>query len=155
MKKKYAYKLTPLLWVLFISGLLVAGYCVFANLTRFIKLLDAPEAGTYNYIASILSAVIGLAAFVFIPPAMINSCYLIDDKHLTASWGIVKNKYDLKDITSVTHFRLTKKLVVYFKDESYTVINVSPELFDEFVQELKERNKNIFYALNTEDKGEK
>lgn len=155
MKKKFEYKLTPLLWILFIAGLVLAGACVYYNVTRFLSLLKATDAGTFNYMGALLSAVIGLCAFVFIIPAMISSEYIVEEKYLISKWGLIKNKYEIKDITTVTHFRVTNKLVVYFTDESYTVINIDPKEFDAFVDALKENNKKIFFSLDTENKGEK
>lgn len=155
MNYKFKYKLTPVLWVLFILGLVIAGGCIYLNVSRFINLLGAPDTSSYNFIGSVLSTVVGILAFVFIPPAMFASKYVITDKYLFAYWGIVKNRFDVKEITTVTHFRKTDKMVVYFSDESYTTINISPEEFDNFANALKEANKHIFYQLNTEDSGEK
>ena len=152
---KYKYQLTPVLWVLFIVGLILAGCCIYFNLTRFIGLFGAQEASSYSYISSLLSTVIGVLAFIFIPPAMFASKYVITDEHLIAYWGIVKNKFDVKEITTVTHFRKTDKLVIYFSDQSFTTIIISPELFDKFAEDLKSKNKRIFYQLNVEDSGEK
>ena len=153
MNKKFEYKLTKVLWALFIIGLIAAGVCVYLNLTRFITLLSADNVSSYSYIGSLISALIGLSAFVFIIPAMLSSAYVITDKHLITKWGLVKNKYEVKDITRITHFRLTNKLVVFFEDESYTTINVAPEKYEEFIDTLKSVNNKIFYQLNTEDKG--
>lgn len=155
MKKQFKYKLTKLLWILFIAGLLIAGACVFLNVKRFIGLLQTNDKETYNYISSILSSVVGFLAFVFIPPAMFSSKYVITDKQLLACWGLVKNRFEINDITTITHFRKTEKLVVYFADDSYTVIIISPEEFNDFANALKEVNNKIFYQLNTEDSGEK
>ena len=153
MNQKFEYKLTPILWTLFIAGLIAAGVCVYLNITRFIALLSAEDAGTYNFIGALLSAAIGLAAFVFIIPAMFASNYIVTKDHLISKWGLVKNKYEVKEITRVTHFRVTNKLVVFFEDESYTTINIMPEKYEEFIDALKNANKKIFYQLDSENKG--
>ena len=44
MNQKFEYKLTPILWTLFIAGLIAAGVCVYLNITRFIALLSAEDA---------------------------------------------------------------------------------------------------------------
>lgn len=153
MNKKFEYKITPLLWALFALGLLAAGACIYLNVTRFLALLKAEDAGTYNYLGSLLSALIGVVAFVFLIPAIFASAYVITDTHLISKWGLVKNKYDVKEITRITHFRVSDKLVIFFKDESYTTINIDKAKFEEFIDSLKQANKDIFYQLNTEDKG--
>ena len=152
MKKSFKYQLTPVLWVLFILGLILAGYCIYSNTVRFLELLKLPDATSYSYIGSLLCVLIGIAAFLFIPPAMFASKYVITDKELHLCWGLVKNKYDINDITTATHFRASNKLALTFSDESFIAININPDEFDNFVEGLKEVNPKIFYSLNVEDK---
>ena len=151
MKNKFKYKITPTLWALFIIGLILAGYCIYSNVMRFIDLLKITEVSSYSYIGTVICIFIGIGAFVFIPPAMFGSKYAISGKELILYWGIVKNKYDIKDITTATHFRTSNKLALTFSDESYIAINIAPEEFDNFVEALKSVNKKIFYSLNVED----
>ena len=151
MNKKYKYKITPTLWALFIIGLILASYCIYSNVVRFIALLAVTEVSSYSYIGSVICVLIGIGAFVFIPPAMFASKYMIINKQLVLYWGIVKNKYDIKDITTATFFRASNKLAITFSDESYIAINISPDEFDDFVESLKTVNPKIFYSLNVED----
>ena len=151
MKKQYKYKITPTLWALFIIGLILAGYCIYSNVMRFIDLLKISAVSSYSYIGTAICILIGVAAFAFIPPAMFSSKYSISGKELILYWGIVKNKYDIKDITTATHFRASNKLALTFTDESYIAININPEEFDDFVENLKSVNPKIFYSLNVED----
>jgi hypothetical protein len=88
---------------------------------------------------------------VFIPPAMFGSKYAISNKQLILYWGILQNKYDINDITTATHFRASNKLALTFSDESFIAVNISPDEFDDFVENLKKINSKIFYALNVED----
>ena len=48
-------------------------------------------------------------------------------------------------------FTKTNKLVVYFKDDRYTVIVVKPEWYNEFVKEICNANKDIRYDDSTPD----
>ncbi len=155
MKKTFKYKLTPILWTLFIAGLILAAGCVYLNVVRFINLKGENDSGIYNYIGSILSAVVGILAFVFIPPAMFSSKYVVTDDRLFSYWGLVKNTFEIKEITTVTHFRKSDKMAIYFSDQSYIAINIDPKEFDDFANALKSVNKNVFYQLNTEDSGAK
>lgn len=155
MNEKFEYKLTKIFYILFIAGLLLAGYCIFANVVRFIKLLSATEVSITSYVASAMSVLIGVLGFVLIIPAMISSKYEVTNKYLISRWGLIVNKTEVKTITTVTHFRITDKLVVYYNDQTYTVINIESKEYDRFVDALKKANKNIFYSLNTEDYGEK
>mgnify|MGYP006928592207 FL=1 len=61
----------------------------------------------------------------------------------------------MKEITRVTLFRNTKKLVVYYgQTTDYIAINIDEKDFDAFVDALKEKNNKIFYALDAENDGE-
>ena len=45
------------------------------------------------------------------------------------------------------HFKKSDKLVIYFKDDSFTVIVISPEDYSDFVVALREVNPQIYYGV--------
>ncbi|MBQ7407788.1 MAG: hypothetical protein IJW13_00725 [Clostridia bacterium] len=153
--KKFSYKFTNTIKILFVIGLIVALLCIVVNAKRFYELLHFEEAIPYNFISAALPILIGVLAFVFIIPAITSSCYIIDGDTLISKWGLVKSKTSAFDIERVTHFRKTDKLVVSLKDQTYFVICIKSEEYDSFVDCLKQANKKIFFALNTENDGEK
>lgn len=72
--------------------------------------------------------------------------YKIKDGYIYSYFGFIYSKTDVKDIIAVHIFKKTEKLVVYFKDEKYSVIIISPEKYDEFIAELLKANPDIRYV---------
>lgn len=155
MKNKFNYKFTKAFYIVFVAGILLAGLCIFTNVRRFILLLSASDATATNYIASLISVIVGILAFIFIIPAMISSKYIVKNSQLITKWGLITNKIDIKSIRQITLFRITKKLVVYYDDDTYSNICIEENEFDDFVKALQEVNSKIFYALDSENHGEK
>lgn len=153
--KKFGYKFTTITIIVLIAGLCAAAVCLALNVKRFIDLCAAEIQVPKDYATTCLSAVIGLAGIVVIIPVLCSSAYEIDDKNLTVRTGFIKSKIKIKEITRVTLFRCTKKLVVYYGTATdYIAINIDEKDFDAFVDALKEKNSKIFYALDSENDGE-
>ena len=151
MKTKFKYKFTKIFYALFAIGILLAIWCIYANLKRFILLLKVSDASSTNYIASLISFVIGILAFVFIIPAMISSKYEIINKQLITSWGLITNKIDIKSITGITMFKITEKLVIYYDDDTYSNICIDKSEYDDFIKALREANPKISYLIDSEN----
>lgn len=149
MKTEFKYKFTKVFYALFIIGILLATWCIYANIKRFILLLNANDGTATNYVASVMCVLIGVLAYVFIIPSMFSSKYQIKDNQLITRWGLIVNKIPTKNITTVTKFRLTEKLVIYYNDDTYSNICIEKEEYEAFVDALKQSNKKIFYSLNT------
>ena len=155
MKTKFKYKFTKIFYVLFVVGILLAIWCIYANLKRFILLLKVSDASSTNYVASIISFVIGILAFVFIIPAMISSKYEIKNKQLITKWGLITNKVATKNITNITLFKITEKLVIYYDDDTYSNICIDKSEYDDFVKTLRDSNPKIFYSFDSDENEEK
>ena len=56
-----------------------------------------------------------------------------------------KAKYKIKDIVCISLFKKSNKLVVYFLEQSYTVIVIDENLYDDFVLSLRKVNQEIIY----------
>ena len=155
MKTTFKYKFTKVFYALFIAGILLATVCIGENVRRFILLLSTSDASATNYVASALSVIIGILGFIFIIPAMISSKYEIKKQELITKWGLITNKTNAKNITQITFFRITEKLVIYYDDDTYSNVCIDKNEFDDFVKALRDINPKIFYSLDTENQGEK
>lgn len=153
--KKYSYKFTKTMIVAFIAGILVAVACIALNAKRFYDLLNSDTASAYNYVSAGLAIVVGLAGIVILIALIFSSYYTVDDKYLTTKWGLIKSQIAIKQITRVTLYRASKKLVVSYNKEEFTVICIEESMYDDFADFLKSKNSCIFYGLNSEDSGEK
>ena len=88
---------------------------------------------------------------VLLVSILIRSVYTITDKEIVLWFGIIKSTYKIADIESVHLFTKTNKLVLYFKNERYTVIVVKPEWYNEFTKEILAKNDRIRYDVSVTD----
>lgn len=96
----------------------------------------------------------GVLALVIFSAMLIRSVYVVGKKEIVLRFGLIKTVYKIKDIESIMLFSKTNKLVLYFKNEKYTVISVKPEWFNDFIREVLSHNLNIRYDVSITDKDE-
>ena len=96
----------------------------------------------------------GVLALVIFSAMLIRSVYVVGKKEIVLRFGLIKTVYKIKDIESIRLFSKTNKLVLYFKNEKYTVISVKPEWFNDFIREVLSHNLNIRYDVPTPTKEE-
>ena len=96
----------------------------------------------------------GVLALVILSAMLIRSVYVVGKKEIVLRFGLIKTVYKIKDIESIRLFSKTNKLVLYFKNEKYTVISVKPEWFNDFIREVLSHNLNIRYDVSITDKDE-
>lgn len=95
-----------------------------------------------------------LLCIVLVTAILIRSQYVVDKQYLITQYGLIKSKFAIKDITTVTLDSDSKKLTVNF-GEPYTVISVSPAWNEQFVRALLAVNPNIDYSFTfSENKDE-
>lgn len=96
----------------------------------------------------------GVLALVIFSAMLIRSVYVVGKKEIVLRFGLIKTVCKIKDIESIRLFSKTNKLVLYFKNEKYTVISVKPEWFNDFIREVLSHNLNIRYDVSITDKDE-
>ncbi len=96
----------------------------------------------------------GVGALVIFPAMLIRSVYIVNEKEIVLRWGVIKTGYKIKDIESIRLFSKTNKLVLYFKNEKFTVISVRTEWYSDFIREVLSHNTNIRYDVSITDKDE-
>ena len=101
----------------------------------------------------VMLIVCALLLVVFVS-LLIRSFYRITDKEIVLRFGVIKSTFKIEEITSVHLFTKTNKLVVYFKNETFTVIVVKPEWNNEFIKALTSKNENIRYDVSYTEKDE-
>lgn len=102
----------------------------------------------------VLLLLFGVLALVIFSAMLIRSVYVVGKKEIVLRFGLIKTVYKIKDIESIRLFSKTNKLVLYFKNEKYTVISVKPEWFNDFIREVLSHNLNIRYDVSITDKDE-
>lgn len=151
MNVKYKYKFTPLALVLIILGMVSGVVCIVINLIRFVRLLDSVTATSTDYMSATIAAIIGAIALVALIAVLFNSHYSIENKNFVARWGFFANKIPLNDITGVTLFKLTNKLVIYYSGDNFFVINAKRTDYENVINALKNANNKIVYIENSEN----
>ena len=90
-------------------------------------------------------------ACAFDKPFLFSSYYSIDGKTLKSSFGIIKSKYDIGTIETVTLDRTTDKLTVSFNNGSFIVIVVKEEWYDDFIDAICKANDKIEYSIKSKE----
>ena len=81
---------------------------------------------------------------------LIKSQYVITETHYVTQFGFIRSKFLIKDVTAVTLDMNTKKLTVNV-GEQYTVLSLSPEWHNDFIQALLAVNPKIKYDVTLTD----
>jgi hypothetical protein len=84
---------------------------------------------------------------------MIYGNYAIKGKNIVCNLGFLKTTFNIEEVTQITHFKKSDKLVLYFINGNYTVIVISPEEYERFILAVREVNSKILYstAIDGED----
>ena len=149
--KTYKFKFSVPVILLAVAAILLAvGAAAFA-VYRICRYGFATPMLAIQHVLLLLFAALALAVILAL---LIRSVYKITDTHVVLWFGFIKTSYKIENIESVHLFTKTNKLVLYFKDDRYTVIVVKPEWNNEFIKEILARGKDIRYDVSTSEKDE-
>ena len=99
----------------------------------------------------VVMLIVCVALLVVFISLLIRSYYKITDKEIILKFGVIKSVFKIEEITSVHLFTKTNKLVVYFKNETYTVIVVKENWHKDFIDDLLSKNDKIVYDVSYEE----
>lgn len=154
--KRYPFKFSATLIVLFSLGLLlcIAGFGL--TLWRFLGFLESNIDSVYGWMQHILLFLVSVLLAVLIIAMLIRSQYLVTEKEIILQFGLIRTKYKIAQIFSVHLFKGLNKLVVYFDEfhTKYAVIVVKSVWYDDFVQALLERKPSIEFSFSTPEEEE-
>ena len=147
--KTYKFRFSKPILILSILAILVAaGGGIGWTVYRMIHIGFQTVLLGIQYVVLLLVSALVIVIFVSL---LIRSFYTVTDKEIVLWFGIIKSSYKIADIESVHLFTKTNKLVIYFKNDKYTVIVVKPEWYNEFTKELLSKKENIRYDVSTSD----
>ncbi len=149
--KSYKFRFSKLVLVLIGLAIAAALAAVAYTVYRIYLYGFSSPLLVIQHVAVLIVAALAIVIFVSL---LIRSVYKITDTQIILWFGIVKQTFKIADIESVHLFTKTNKLVIYFKDDKYTVIVVKPEWYNEFTKEILARNDKIRYDVSTTDKDE-
>lgn len=127
-----------------ILGLVGIGFTIYRILSPSLG-FSSPQL-IIQHVVIIIASLLALSVF---PSILIRSVYKVGDKELVLWFGFIKSVYKIDDMESIHLFTKSNKLVIYFKDERYTVIVVKPDWYNEFTKDICSRNNKIRYDVST------
>ena len=126
--KKFVFKYSPIIWIM-----LAVITAIFAAAVVF-NILDAV-------------AVISLTILVFIVSALFYGRYVVRGNYLYFHFGLIFTKTDINEIFQLTLFAMQNKLVMYLKNEKYSVVVIDKKNYDAFYEALKAVNPDILFTV--------
>ena len=150
--KVFKYKFTKVTTILIYAGIFLCALGVGLNIFSIVTSdLSSSANIVYPVIQYTLMFLIPLVLAVILVSLLVSSYYSIDEKWLKTSFGVIKSKYDLKDIKTLLLDRTTNKLSVYFNNESFIVIVVKEDWYDDFIDALCSANDKIEFTINSKE----
>ena len=152
MKKKYRYKFSPVIFVLFAAIYALALTALVWNGIRlFSATSEKINLGIYNTISLVISLILPIVFIALVTLAIINSNYSLSETALTVNFGVLKDEFKTETISSVIKNVRYSTLSVTFKDGSAYKIVIDEKDFDDFSAALIKLNKNIVYGETDEE----
>lgn len=140
--KKFRFSYSPIVKILIAAVIVIAAAGLTLNIVTVVKYAKSDTLLTVVYgVLSVLTALLLIEAIAI----AFYGLYSIKGGFLYSFFGLIYSKTDVNDIIAVQVFNQTRKLVVYFKDEKFSVIIVAPEKYDDFIAALIKANPEIKY----------
>ncbi len=154
--KVFKYKFSKLTLALIYIGIVLCIVGVGINIYSVI-VSDIMTAANpvYPIIQYTLMFLIPAVLLVLLISLLISSYYSIEGKTFKTSFGLIKSKYDISKIQTVILDRTTNKLSVHFDNNTFIVIVVKDEWYNEFIDALTKANSNIEYTINSKESNKK
>ena len=141
--KTFKYRFTTLMITLAIA---VLALCLGGIALSIYRLINSPLQGFSDYLKSPLLIVLSAFCIVVVVSLLIKSQYVVTEEYYILQFGFIKNKYPLKDITSILLDSDTQKLTVNMPD-GYTVLSLSQSDNDEFVKTVQSINPHVEFSF--------
>lgn len=150
--KVFKYKFSRLTTILIYVGIALCVIGIGVNVFAIITGNPASAVNpVYPIIQYTLMFLIPVILLVILIALLVSSYYSIDGDILKTSFGIIKSKYNVKDIDTILLDRTTNKLTVHFTNNSFIVIVVREEWYDEFIDALCSTNNKIEFSINSKE----
>lgn len=148
--KKFKYEFTKLIKALIFAGMALClvgfGVNLYLNIANGISTAANP---VYPILQYVLMYFVTVLLFVLLVSFLISSYYAVDEKHFVTCFGFIKSKYNIKNVEIITLDRATNKLSVTFSDNSFIIIVVKEQWYNEFVEAILAVNPKIEYEIKS------
>lgn len=144
---KFRFKYARSVWVLLS---VVLALCLTGLIWNIFNLTQYLWAGAFKIASYSIIIFLTFALSVFVISVMVYGNYVVKKNCLYTCFGFIFYKVKIGDIAQITHFKKSDKLVVYYSDQKFNVIVISPNEYERFVEALRQENKNIVYSNEIE-----
>ena len=149
--KRFPYKLTTTMYLLAFGAIALCLTGLGISIYRIVKF---GVNGFTEYLQSPLIIGICILGIAVIISILVKSEYAVDEQYFYIRFGIIKDKFSIKDVTSMILDTDTNKLTVYF-GEAYSVLAVNPNNNDEIIKAIREVNPNVDFSFTLAEKSDK
>ena len=146
--KKFVFRYSPIVWVLLTVSTAIFAASVAVNVYDAVSFTGENTAKT---VFAIVVAAVSLAALILTSSAACYGRYVVKGKYLYCRFGFIYTKTDISSIFQLTEFKAQNKLVMYFKDEKYSVAVISEKNYAAFYAALKAVNPAVIYTVQSAD----
>ena len=144
--KKFVFRYSTLAWVMIV---IIAALFATSTVINVYDAVNFSDENTAKTVIAITVAAISFFAFISAVAAAVYGRYVIKDGYLYCRFGFFYTKTKITDIFQLTEFTKLNKLVMYFKDEKYSVAVISEKYYGEFYEALKAVNPDIIYTVQS------
>ena len=149
--KQFKFKYSPVVLVLIglviVISLLGLGFNIF-------NIIVTKEQG-FTLISYYIIVILTTLILVLAISIALCGKYKIKNGYLYSYFGFISSKISIEDIAEIVHFKNSDKLVLYTKDNAYTIIVISPNSYNDFVFSIREENSKIKFDIKFEEINEK
>ena len=103
---------------------------------------------TVKMVGHIVIAVITTILFLLTFSIAVSSRYYVKNDNVVLAFGVMKSKTSIKDGVAFVFMPAKRKLVLFFTENRFLTIVINPELFDDFVKEIRAVNPEIVYNVD-------
>ena len=147
----FPFKFSPAMLCVFVLALILCAAGIALTTWQLLDFLRGDMSSVYDWLKFILFYFVCGALAVLLVAMLICSRYTVTEKYIVRRLGLICEKFEIKKIYSVNHFRGSGKLAVYFDDfkTKYTIIVVKEAWYADFVKALQRRNPRIEFDFTT------
>ena len=146
---KFSFKYPVIVWVLLgvVLVLLITGLTF-----NVLDIIYYFKGLSHEIFTPVIFALLTAFLCVLVVSLLLYGKYTIKNQCLYTHFGLLSNKVNIQEVVQITHFKKSDKLVVYFFDQTFTVIVISNKDYERFILEMRKINPSILFS--TEIDGE-
>lgn len=142
--KKFPFEYSAPVITLIIATALLFAAAAAVNVYDAVKFY---QTETTRFVFAVAVATLSVVPCVLAVSALLYGRYVVCGKFLYCRFGLIFFKTDIATVFQLTEFKAQNKLVMYFKDEKYSVAVINEKYYRDFYAALKEVNPEITYTI--------